>query len=400
MTALPLANEMDKGMSKPIRPLLISLTIILAGINLRPILASVGPLLDVIQEETGLNDSLASLLTTLPVALMGICLLGATTLRRVISDHNGIITGLVLILIASIARAFFPDSAQLLVTAIIGGIGIAVVQALMPFLIRAQNGQRSASLMGIYATAIMGGALLASSAAPWISDLWGWQTALSIWALPAIIAIVFWMKIGDRTGSASHRLSANLYQIRRAWALLVFFGLATGAYTLVLAWLPPFFTQLGWSAKAAGALLGLLTAVEVVAGITVSLLVEKIRERRWMLLAALASLLAGLMCLCLAPSSLAWPASILAGLGIGALFPLSLITALDHGESNEAAGAIVNFVQGGGYILAASLPFAAGIIRQNLSDLTPAWWLMAALCLVLAVLASRFRPTDRITLSK
>ncbi len=385
-------------MSRPVRPLLISLSIVLAGLNLRPILASVGPLLDVIQKDTGLNDSLASLLTTLPVVLMGVCLLGATKVRRIINDHNGILAGLVLISVATIARAFFPGSAQLLVTAIVGGIGIAVVQALMPFLIRAQNGQRSASLMGIYSTAIMGGALLASSAAPWISDLWGWQTALSVWALPAIIAIVFWTTGRHGSGSVPLRSSGSLYKSTRAWALLVFFGLATGAYTLVLAWLPPFFTQLGWSAKAAGAVLGLLTAAEVVAGIVVSLFVGRIRDRRCMLLTALALLLAGLICLCLAPSYLAWPASILAGFGIGAVFPLSLITALDHGDSNETAGAIVNFVQGGGYIVAASLPFAAGIIRQNLSDLTPAWWLMAALCLVLAVLASRFRPADRITL--
>ncbi|MDR6433212.1 MFS transporter [Brucella pseudogrignonensis] len=386
-------------MSQPVRPLLISMSIVLVGINLRPILASIGPLLDVIQRDTGLNDSLASLLTTLPVALMGICLLGASKLRRVMSDRNGIFAGLILISIACAARAFIPSSAQLLLTAIIGGIGIAIIQALIPFIIRAQNFQSSASLMGIYSTAIMGGALLASSLAPWISDLWGLQPALSLWALPALMALIFWMKTPDQQRSGTSRPRFNLYKFSRAWALLVFFGLATGAYTLVLAWLPPFFMQLGWSAKAAGALLGFLTAAEVVAGIAISLLVGKFRDRRIMVLAALTSLLAGLISLCIAPLYLAWPAAILAGLGIGALFPLSLIVALDHGENNEAAGAIVNFVQGGGYILAASLPFAAGIIRQSLSDLTPAWWLMAALCLVLMILASRFRPDDHIIIS-
>lgn len=391
---------MDKGMSHSVRPFLFSLSIVLAGLNLRPILASVSPLMDVIQENTGLNDSLASLLTTVPVVLMGVCLLGATRLRRVLTDHNDILVGLILIFLASIARAFAPGSAQLLITAIAGGIGIPIVQALMPIVIRTQRRQRSASLMGIYSTAIMGGALVASSAAPWISDLCSWQIALSVWAIPAIIAIILWVRLGEGVGSVSSRPPGNPYKSLRAWALLVFFGLATGAYTLVLAWLPPFYTQLGWSAKAAGAILGLLTAAEVVAGIAVSLLVSKIKDRRWMLLTALASLLAGLICLCLAPVALAWPAAILTGFGIGALFPLSLITALDHGTKDEIAGAIVNFVQGGGYVLAASLPFAAGIIRQSLADLTPAWWLMAALCLVLAVLASRFRPTDRINLDR
>ncbi|MDU0078381.1 hypothetical protein RUW10_23045, partial [Bacillus sp. IG2] len=66
----------------------------------------------------------------MPVVLMGVCLLGATKVRRIINDYNGILAGLVLISVATIARAFFPGSAQLLVTALIGGIGIAVVQAL------------------------------------------------------------------------------------------------------------------------------------------------------------------------------------------------------------------------------------------------------------------------------
>lgn len=187
-------------MSHSVRPFLFSLSIVLAGLNLRPILASVSPLMDVIQENTGLNDSLASLLTTVPVVLMGVCLLGATRLRRVLTDHNDILVGLILIFLASIARAFAPGSAQLLITAIAGGIGIAIVQALMPIVIRTQRRQRSASLMGIYSTAIMGGALVASGAAPWISDLCSWQIALSVWAIPAIIAIILWVRLWRRSG--------------------------------------------------------------------------------------------------------------------------------------------------------------------------------------------------------
>lgn len=100
--------------------------------------------------------------------------------------------------------------------------------------------------------------------------------------------------------------------------------------------------------------------------------------------------------LALCPLDFAWPAAICAGLGIGALFPLSMIVALDHSDSAETAGAIIGFVQGGGYILAATLPFAAGVLRQNLSELAPAWWFMSALCLALFAVAFRFRPTDKI----
>jgi len=44
-------------------------------------------------------------------------------------------------------------------------------------------------------------------------------------------------------------------------------------------------------------------------------------------------LIAGLACLMVAPVALAGVATVCLGLGIGALFPLSLIVAMDHADS-------------------------------------------------------------------
>jgi CP family cyanate transporter-like MFS transporter len=244
----------------------------------------------------------------------------------------------------------------------------------------------------------MGGALIASMLSPWIASSTGWPAALGIWALPALVALATWWAVTDLPDTAP-ATTANraMYRLPRAWLLLAFFGLGTGAYTLVLAWLPPFYTQSGWTAEAAGALLGLVTFAEVLSGIAVSLWINHLPDRRPAILIAIGALLAGLLCLCLAPLSLAWSAALLAGLGIGALFPLSLIVSMDHAENAGEAGVIVGFVQGGGYVLAATLPFVAGLLRQYLSDLTPAWWLMALLCVVMAAIAARLRPGRRLS---
>ncbi|UGV26194.1 MFS transporter [Rhodopseudomonas boonkerdii] len=377
--------------------LLFPAAVIIVGINLRPALAAVGPLLDAIQRDTGLGDTGASLLTTLPVVLMGVCLFGAAWLRRLFGERGGIALGAVLIVLACAMRWWFPDLSTLLLTAVLGGIGIAIVQALMPSVIRAQAGGSAARLMGLYSTAIMGGALIASTLSPWIARSVSWPAALGIWAVPALVGLAAWWKVMDRpdtaTSGSAHRA---IYRFPRAWVLLAFFGLGTGAYTLVLAWLPPFYTRFGWTAEAAGALLGLVTLAEVVSGIAVSLWINRLPDRRPALLVAIGALLVGLLCLCLAPLSLAWPAALFAGLGIGALFPLSLIVSMDHAGDAGEAGAIVGFVQGGGYVLAALLPFIAGLLRQHLSDLTPAWWLMALLCVVMAGIAVRLRPECRL----
>lgn len=68
---------------------------------------------------------------------------------------------------------------------------------------------------------------------------------------------------------------------------MLFFGVGTGAYTLVLAWLPPLYIQAGWSARSSGYMLAWLTLTEVVAGFAVSAVIGKFPDRRVPLIAGI-----------------------------------------------------------------------------------------------------------------
>jgi CP family cyanate transporter-like MFS transporter len=71
-------------MLKRTSPLLFAVIAFIVGLNLRPILASVGPLFSVLQREAGLTATQFSLLTTLPVAMMGLAALcGPWLLARI-----------------------------------------------------------------------------------------------------------------------------------------------------------------------------------------------------------------------------------------------------------------------------------------------------------------------------
>ncbi|WP_438801487.1 MFS transporter [Candidatus Symbiopectobacterium endolongispinus] len=146
-----------------------------------------------------------------------------------------------------------------------------------------------------------------------------------------------------------------------------------------------------------GFLLGGLTLTEVCAGLAVSALISRLPDRRMLLVPILVLLLSGMILLLMAPLSLAFVAMILLGIGIGALFPLSLIVALDHATNVQETGRLMGFVQGGGYILASVTPTLAGVIRQHTEGLEQAWTIMAWGVVVLIVMAFRFRPssTDR-----
>ncbi|MBH3413515.1 MULTISPECIES: MFS transporter [Pseudomonas] len=369
----------------------VGLLAVLIGLNLRPIMAAIGPLLGTLQQDLGLSNAQAGLLTTLPVMMMGLFALCGPWLLRLIGEIKGVALGITLIAISCAARAYITAGAALIATAMLGGVGIAVIQALMPAFLKRSHPQSAGMLMGLFTTGIMAGAALAAAFAAPGAATFGWQLTLGWAALPALTGLIAWVLAA---GSAPARTTdARLpYDSARAWLLLAFFGIGTGAYTLVLAWLPPFYVELGWSAAEAGYLLGALTLTEVAAGLMVSALIHRYPDRRQPLTVVILLLLAGLICLMSAPLQLAIFATLCLGLGIGALFPLSLIVTLDHADSPAQAGALLAFVQGGGYLIAASVPLIAGIVRDQLSSLHWAWGIMVIGALCLLGLATLLRP--------
>ncbi|WP_292224821.1 MFS transporter, partial [Brevundimonas sp.] len=178
----------------------------------------------------------------------------------------------------------------------------------------------------------------------------------------------------------------------RAWSLILIMGLGTSAYTLVLAWLPPFYVDLGQPRATAGYLLSGMTGAEVAAGLLVSALIGRFPDRRGPILTALVLALAGLAGLVVAPVSLAVPVVLVMGLGIGAIFPLTLILAMDQIDDPARSGDLLAFVQGGGYIIASLSPLAAGLLRDHVADLTQAWIVMGVGVVILGVFTLMFRP--------
>ncbi len=372
----------------------VGLLAILIGLNLRPVMAAIGPLLQLLQHDLGLSNTQAGLLTTLPVMMMGVFALSGPWLLRLVGETTGVAAGIVLIALSCAARAYVSTAEALIATAALGGIGIAIIQALMPAFLKGSHPQSAGMLMGLFTTGIMAGAALAAATAAPGAGLFGWQLSLGYAAVPALVALIVWLLLARRT--PGRQVSATLpYRSARAWLLLLFFGIGTGAYTLVLAWLPPFYIELGWTAAKAGYLLGALTVTEVLAGLLVSSLIQRFADRRYPLVWVILLLIAGLACLMVAPVALAAVATVCLGLGIGALFPLSLIVAMDHADSPAKAGALLAFVQGGGYLIAASMPLLAGIVRDQLSSLHWAWAVMMIGAFVLLGLSTLLRPPLR-----
>lgn len=373
----------------------LMLGIVLVGLNLRPSMAAVGPLLSAIRGEIALSFSVASLLTMLPVMAMGLAMFFAMGISQRLGEQRTVLMSLAIIGLATVARLFVDSAAELIVSAVLAGFGIALIQALMPAFIKSRFPDNVALCMGLYVTSIMGGAAIAASFAPLVMSRTGsWRVGLAIWAGLALLALLFWwaQRVNTPRGSAPAVRKQSFFTHSRAWLLAIFFGLGTASYTCVLAWLAPYYVEKGWSEQNAGLLLGFLTAMEVISGLVVPAIANRSRDRRVVLMALLGLIIGGFCGLILSPQylSLLWPC--LLGLGIGGLFPMSLIVSLDHLDNPQRAGGLTAFVQGIGYLIAGLSPLMAGMIRDQLGSFEWAWWSLTAVMVVMLLMVWRFDP--------
>lgn len=366
------------------------------GLNLRPILSSISPLLMDIRAATGLSFQSSAWLTSLPVVCMGLVALLGVRLEARLGERRGVALGLLLILGACLARLLCDRADALLATALLGGAGVALIQALVPALIKRQFQQRVALAMGIYSASLMGGGGLAALLSPRVATHFAhWQAGLGVWLLPALAALLLWWLLpfaGPLRPSGAP--SASLWRQRRAWLLALYFGLVNCGYMSMVAWLPAYYLQLGWSANQSGSLLAFMTIFQVLAALLMPALAQRQIDRRPLLAISLSAQALGFTGLVLAPllAPQLWVALI--GFGLGACFALSLILTLDHRRDPREAGQLAAFVQGVGFLINAVSPWLTGWLRQLTGDFLGAWWVLVATVLAMLVLTRIFSPSS------
>ncbi|MCO7566022.1 cyanate transporter [Pseudomonas sp. S 311-6] len=371
------------------------LLVVLLALNLRPILTSIGPLLEPMRASTGLGYQQAALLTALPVLCMGLVPLLQPWLRRWLSEHGGMLMGLAAIALACLWRLELGSAWALIASAVLAGLGVAVVQGMMPGLVNRWFPGRLAAAMGVYSAALMSGGGLAAVLGPHISGYFGhWQAGLGVWALPAVLAVLAWSVLRPRQGLPKLAGSGggHWFGNRRAWLLALYFGLINGGYTSMVAWLPAYHLEHGGTAQGGGELVGLMTIFQVAGALGLPLLLRRLADRRPGLWLALSIQLGGFLGLLLAPTLAmgVWVAMI--GLGLGACFSLSLTLTLEHLRTPAEAGSLAAFVQGIGFIITGIVPYITGWLRDTSGDFQASWTLLTVTVLAMLLVTARFAP--------
>jgi MFS transporter, CP family, cyanate transporter len=396
------------------RPLLLIAGMMLVAINLRPTLASVGPLVEPIRAATGLSAAAFGLLTTLPLIAFGVVSTLAPFVTRRLGLGGALALALALILAGTAARPLAGVALLFLGTGALG-VGIALGNVLLPALVKRDFAGRSGALTSLYSSVMGIGAMVAAGVSVPLAQAIGWRASLGVWAVPAAIALALWLPRVRRrtpaatgagadvasTGAQNRAMAAagsdvatdapsSLAALRSlgrsplAWQVALFMGFQSVTFYVLLTWLPDLLQSRGLGAAAAGGLLALAQATGIVGSAVVPLWASRTRDQR-RIIVMLGGLevisLLGLLPSHVGALAVIWVGVI--GFVMGGTFGLALLFLVVRAPDTHMATNLSGMAQSVGYLIAAAGPALIGLVR----DMTGGWT-VPLLCL-LAVLAAK-----------
>lgn len=375
---------------------MLVMTVALVGLNLRPFMTSIGPLVNPIRSGTGLNLQAIALLTLVPMLLMGVIAFAGPAIQSVLGERKTILSALAIICLGCVLRFIVPNGIFLILTAAIIGFGVAMVQASFPSMIKREFADHLGPMMGLYSAMLMGGGALGALVAPVVTGISGdWKTGLSVFALPAIAAFALAGYFLPRPALARYQLPTVglLLKQRRTWLLICCFGLINGGYSSSVAWLAPAYQELGWSATASGNLMAVLTLSQAAAALILPYLSRSNQDRRIWIGLTLVMQLLGFAGLAFIPEYLPYLWMMSLGAGLGGCFALLMIVVLDHLDDPAHAGQLSALMQGGGFLLAAIAPWLLAVFHGLTGGYTFGWIWHIVMVLLVSILVIQLNPT-------
>lgn len=375
------AFGMTSSATRSSRGLLLGAALLSIAFNLRTPVASLGPVLPEAMRATGLSADGASLLTMLPSLCFGLFSPAAPRLARRLGMERALLAALAAVLLGTALRGA-GGAAPLFLGQILGCGGIGVVNVLLPSLVKRDFPKRVALVTGLYVMSMSVGAALAAGATVPLDHAFGsWATALGFWAVPALLAALFWLPQAavPQSEAPPASRSRHVWRDPLAWQVTLFMGLQSALAYIVFGWLSPLLRARGLSPVDAGFALSLSIMVQAGASLVAPSLATLGRDQR-PVAAAMSLLCVGSLLACLfAPLCTIWLWVILLGISQGGLFAVALMFIALRAPDPHLTRQLSSMAQGVGYVLASAGPLLAGLLHGG----GRGWAGLAVLILVL-----------------
>ncbi|MFD0658586.1 CynX/NimT family MFS transporter [Thermocatellispora tengchongensis] len=343
---------------------------VVASLNLRPALAGVSPLLDEIMRDLGLSPAAGGAVTTVMVVCLGVLAPLAPLFAGRIGLDRTLLAGL-LILATGVVLRSSDGVAGLYAGAAVAGCAIAIMNVVMPAVVKQHFPERVGLFTGIYVSGLVVGAAGASGLMVPLERATGqdWRVVAASIAVPAVAAALLWLPQAVRPaprrgGNNGPRPYAALLRRRVTWYVTAFMGLQSLTFYVMLAWLPTIFVEAGLPADQAGYLLGLTNLAQVIATLTVPVHAGKAATQVPHVLGAALLTVVGYLGVWFLPTTVPWVWMLVLGVGQGASIALALLIITLRAPDPASVTALSAVAQACGYVLAALGPLLIGLLRQ------------------------------------
>jgi MFS transporter, CP family, cyanate transporter len=345
--------------------------ILALAFNLRAMITGLPPVFPELQSVLHVSAASLAVLAAVPVLCFGVFSGAGAPLSRRYGEER-VLAGALLLLAGGLVLRSVAPSALLFPGTIVAGAGIALMNVLLPSLVKRRMPARAGLVIGLYLLMLSGGAIVGSALAVPIFNAAGHDMAaarltLGLWAGPAIIAALVWTPqlryrtLPERAGPGSGALALRKHAL--AWQVTLFMGVQSLSYYACLSWFPTMFRDHGASAAYAGTLLALMNLGNAITALAVPVLAQRLADQRLLAAAAIVATAGGLAGAGFGPHVLAPGFIVLLGLGQGATLGLGIYYTMARAPDPATAASLSSFAQGIGYLIASTGPLLIGFLH-------------------------------------
>jgi len=385
---------------------LLVIGIVALAFNLRAAITSLPPVFPELSASLRLSSAALAVLASVPVLCFGVFSAAAAPLSRRFGEERVLEGALAGLAVGLLLRGVLPGVMLFPGTAL-AAAAIALMNVLLPSLVKRRDPARAGLLIGIYLLSLSAGSILSSLIAipVYRASDGSARLTLGLWALPAIAAAVAWLPqwryrtraaglagvplaatppgsvasaavapgpvvsgpvVSGPVASAAVPGRPGRLRIHRhalTWQVTAFFGLQSLGFYAALSWLPTMFRDRGASAEHAGTLLALMNFGGALAVLFIPVLAHRAPSQRVLIAATTGAIAVGLAGVWFAPlaESAGW--ILVLGFGQGASLSLAIYFTMARAPDPAVAASLSAFAQGAGYLVATVGPLVVGFLH-------------------------------------
>lgn len=376
------------------------IAILLLAANMRGSIVVLGPLAEIIGTDLRLSATELGLLTTLPVLSFGLLSVFAPKLGQRFGLEATLLSMMLLITVGQGLRSTGTYGIMVAGTLILGA-AIAVLNVLMPSLVRRSFPNQVALVTALYTFTMSSGATIAAFVAIPVRNAASgdWRYSLGIWAVFAAVACVCCLPIlryRHKAVAPAPGTQISLWKNAEAWWLALFFGCQSLMFYTCTAWVAKVFLDSGIGEAEAATLLTLFNVFGIPAAFAAPLIYSKIRNKKLAMLVLHVPLFIGIPGFVFATTELPYLWALCMGLGQGSMISIALTLVGMRGSDPQTSARLSGMVQSVGYLFAAIGPVLFGALHDSLGNWYVALWFLSGVVIIQFLTSLRAGSAEKI----